>query len=187
MNPFFLIKKLIRFVAHRTTKRFNVLKIRSLSSDYWDKDEIMLHAIMQLVVDFVEIECAFMVMDQPYTFKERLYLKLPWFLRSDNLIRSRERGLQHLDELISVYEDRMKDASDAPRNIKEVYIWWKDIRPQRKQTMESLFINSDGKEIVDVKVLTKLVKQEMALEKKFEKEDEKMLKLIISARTFMWT
>lgn len=177
------LKKITRWVAHRTTKRFNVLKIHSLSSDYWDKDEIMLHAVMQLVVDFVEIECSFMDLDVPYTFKEKLYFRLPWFLRSENLIRSRERGLKHLDDLISVYEGR----EDAPRTIKEVYLWWKDIRPQRKQIFESMFTDIHGKEIVDTKVLTGLVKKEMALEKKFDKEDEKMLKRVIEARQFMWT
>jgi len=51
----FLIAKFIR--------RHNVLKARSLPSTWVDKDEQMLHFCFQLLVDFIEKERAFEVID----------------------------------------------------------------------------------------------------------------------------
>ncbi len=44
------------WVYHRAVRPFNVVRIRSLSPDYHDKDDLMLHACFQLLVDFVEVE-----------------------------------------------------------------------------------------------------------------------------------
>lgn len=180
-----LVRRFVASVAHRTTKRYNVLKMHTLAPGYWDKDEIMLHAIMTLVVDFVEIECSFMELDIPYSFREKLWLRLPWFLRNDNLIRSRERGIKHIESLISMYEDGMKDSSGHPRIIRDAYLWWKDTRPQHLNKIEELNkkmvnVNSDSE-------LQKLLVKIHKFETEVDKQDTKMLKKIVEARSFMWT
>jgi hypothetical protein len=146
----------------------------------------MLHAVMTLVVDFVEIECSFMELDSPFSFKEKLWLRLPWFLRSDNLIRSRERGLKHLKSLISMYEDGMKDSSGHPRIIRDAYLWWKDIRPQTVKSVEMLNqkLQLDDCDAEEVKAAFDIIQKK---EKEIEHQDTKMLKKVIEARTFMWT
>lgn len=142
---------------------------------------------MTLVVDFVEIECSFMEIDAPFTIREKLWLRLPWFLRSDNLIRSRERGLKHLDALISIYEDSMKGSSGHPRTIRDAYIWWKDIRPQKMRDIEEMNKTLDINDETDVQHIKSVFRKIDKLEAEVEKQDTKVLKRIVEARTFMWT
>ena len=184
-----MIRRLIDYIAFRTTKRYNVIKVRSLEPNYWDKDTLLLHGVMQLVVDFVEVECAFMEHDKPFTLKQKIMLKMPWFFRCDEVFRSREDGLKHLDMLESFYEDKLKEPSDAPKILKEVYVWWKDIRPTRRdpgdesgfnQYMEQNTKKSDAK-------IKQLLKKADKLEKNHFDEDTKMLKKIIDIRGFLWT
>lgn len=178
-------------IAFRTTKRYNVLKLRDLPANYYDKDTILLYAVMQLVVDFVEIECSFMELDAPYTLRQRINFKLPWFLRSDEVYRNRELGLQHLSMLEDTYRDLIKDPSDSPKAIREVYLWWKDVRPLRTDTSEELAQYRqeccDLQKSVDKKTIDKLVKKSMRLEEKYHKEDTEMLNKVIKHRDFMWT
>jgi hypothetical protein len=46
------------WILHRLTRRYNIVRLHSLEPTYWDIDTRLLHAIMNLVVDFVEIEQA---------------------------------------------------------------------------------------------------------------------------------
>lgn len=191
-----MLRRILGAFAYRTTKRYNVIEIDSLGAAYYDKDEIMLHAVMQLVVDFVEIECSFMELDHPFSFKEKLYFKLPWWLRSDNLIRSRERGLKHLKMLEPMYEDRVKSPSKDPKIIKEVYLWWVDERPKRADhdawfTTEFNKIKNDQKlknsPKTREKKIDRLILKSSKIEEQNYREDTEMLKKIIDARGFMWT
>lgn len=188
-----VLSKLIDYVAYRTTKRFHVLKMYSLTPGYWDKDEILLHAVMQLVVDFVEIECAFMELDAPFTFKQKLYLKyLPWFLRSDNLIRNRDAGLRHLNHLADFYNDKLAGSTIAPLVIRDVYLWWKDIRPLRPTPEDAsgwsaFYQERDPAVSKDLAKAERILKKLTKIENQYQAEDTKMLKKIIESRDFMWT
>lgn len=187
------IKKALDWIAFRTTRRYNVLKIRELPPNYWDKDTILLYAVMQLVVDFVEIECAFMELDVPYTLRQKINFKLPWFLRSDEVYRNRELGLQHLKMLEETYQDMLVNPSDAPKAIREVYLWWKDVRPYRKDPGDESGFNQYMKECESTQTkkskaqIDKLLKRSMQIEARHEKEDTEMLNKVIKYRGFMWT
>lgn len=186
------LRRAIEWLAFRTTKRYNVLKIRDLSPNYWDKDTILLYGVMQLVVDFVEIECAFMELD-PLTWRQRLNLMLPWFLRTDEVYRNREMGLQHLKMLEETYQDVLVNPSDAPKAIREVYLWWKDVRPNRQDPGDESGFNQYMKQCEDTetkknkKQVDKLLKKSMQLEAQHEREDTQMLNKVIKYRGFMWT
>lgn len=188
-----VVNKITRYIAFRTTKKFNVLKIRDLPSDYWDKDTILLYAVMQLVVDFVEIECAFMEIDSPYTLKQKINFMLPWFLRSDEVYRNRELGLLHLKMLEETYVDLIKSPSDAPKAIREVYLWWKDVRPNRQDPGDESGFNEYISQCENTntkknkKHIDKLLKKCLQLEEQHDKEDTAMLNKVIKYRNFMWT
>lgn len=167
------------------------LRIHTLNeNNHFDSDSILLHAVMQVVVDFVEIECSFMEMDTPYTFKEWLWLKLPRWLRSDNLIRSRERGLQHLNSIESFYDDVSLAAPNAPKVIRDVYIWWKDLRSARPNPDEASGLNAFFElpiEQRDEALLMPLILKAEQLEDKYYKEDTKMMQKVLKVRGFLWT
>lgn len=71
---------------------------------------------------------------------------MPWIIRPE--YRSRVDGIAYLDFAIKKLE---KDDLwvEAYKNIKEVYIWWKDIYPTRKRPEDvfnyAAFIKSEKK------------------------------------------
>jgi hypothetical protein len=50
------IYNVIRWIKYRTINRFNVVKIKSLKPGYYDIDLRMLHAMFDLLVEFIEKE-----------------------------------------------------------------------------------------------------------------------------------
>lgn len=141
---FYNLNRCIDWISFRTTKRFNVLKIRSLKPSYYDKDTLMLYSMMQLLVDFVEIEMAAYKIEYMRGIKPFLYKNLPWFLRNSEWIRSREFGVKRLqeegsfaDELSNDFEKSiLKQQAESAKTILKLYLWWKDIYPNRKSPEE---------------------------------------------------
>lgn len=135
-----MIRKILDSIAYRTVRRYNVIKIRDLEPNYYDKDTILLHGIMQVLVDYVEIELASVYNHQcaksELNLKERLHSILHWRLRSAELIRSREKGLKVLDYMIKPHDDILNveesKSSMFAKQVKDVYIWWKELRPRRR-------------------------------------------------------
>lgn len=172
------IKGAIDWVAFRTTKRYNVIKIKSLEPNYWDKDTLMLHAVMQLVVDYVEIECSQMHRRVKPSLRDRLIRMIPWFLRSDEWYRSPESGVLDLKWQATLDDPSLPEGERNPKQaqaaqvILEVYTWWKHQRPSR----EDPNLNPN----YHIKDLLKLIRQH-------SREDAKMLKKIIDVREFLWT
>lgn len=172
--------RVIDWIAFRTTQRYNIVKIKTLAATYWDKDTIMLHAIMQLVTDYVEIEQASLYWtnhDETPSLRERILRRVPWVFRNSNWFRSRERGVTNLqlestfDDDSLLAEERNSAQANAAREILEVYLWWHDVRPNRKDL--------DSSEIGFEEYLN--------LTRQYSIEDANMLKRIIDVREHLWT
>ncbi|MGR3179420.1 MAG: hypothetical protein ACUZ8E_15335 [Candidatus Anammoxibacter sp.] len=141
-----------------------ILKIHTLEKGWCDKDEILLHAMFQLLVDFVEQEKPDQIID--------------W--NSDDLHKN------------------------AWKEIKSLYKWWKNIRPERKDPLDDKkikhpplkFEKIPGKEDYsrmvepDKKKYAKYyqaLKKSLKLEQKWEEEDQRNLHRLIDIRKFLWT
>lgn len=182
---FYYIRKFTDFIAFRTTKRYNVLKIRSLKPNYYDKDTILLHAVMQLVVDYVEVELS----PEPNTKIGKLLAKLPWFIRPT--FRSAELGLANLNLLIDDPTDM--NWTDFHIKLKEVYLWWTQVYSNRKSIEEASgyyhFIKNEHtysrhyRNKKEKHIFDKITK----LELQYAKEETDMLNLVIKYRQFLWT
>lgn len=182
---FYYIRRVVDYFAFRTTKRYNILKIRTLEPNYYDKDTILLHAVMQLVVDYVEVE----LVPEPNTKIHKFLSKLPWFIRPT--FRSAELGLKNLEQII----DEKVDLNwlEFHKKLKEVYIWWTQIYPNRKSVEDlsgytQFFENRHkySKTYCDKKqkhIFDKMTK----LEIEYAKEETDMLKSVIEYRQFLWT
>jgi hypothetical protein len=139
------------------------LKIETLSKEWRDRDEVLLHAAFQVLVDFVEKE-----------HPERI---IDW--NSNELHRK------------------------AWREIKSLYRWWKETRPNRKSLLDDKRLlkpqmkwkkvpHSDLCELVepDKKKYAKYYEaldKHNKLEQKWYKEDERNLHRLIEIRGFLWT
>lgn len=175
-----MIQKLIDAIAFRTTKQYNKIKIRSLEPNYWDKDTLLLHGMMQLVVDFVEVECAScygFYYKESMSLQEKLIYMLPWYLRNDNWFRSRKRGELYLKYQASLNDPNLDEHERTPwqaksaQEVLDVYLWWKDIRPNR----------------MDLDDATISIEDFIKIERQYYEEDGMMLKRIVDVRGYLWT
>lgn len=169
----YYIRKITDFIAFRTTKRYNVIKIRSLKPSYYDKDTILLHAVMQLVVDYVEIELA----SEADSKFNKVMSMLPYIIRPE--YRSRKAGTARLNYLIHL-KDNDEDWKTFYKEIEKVYIWWTDVYPQRLSVDDMMenFNNTDN-----IEDITRVFE----IENNYYKEEETMLKTVIKYRQYMWT
>lgn len=146
------LEKIQDFVRYRTYDKYHIIKT-DLEPGYYDKDTLILEANFALLVSFVEKECATMEL---YSEKPKNWrFKLPRILRGIFYrdIRSRELGLKFIDwhinnelspeeielqfDNVESYQQYRKEYSAPWKEIKELYIWWKDVRPKREDPIEA--------------------------------------------------
>lgn len=137
---------------YRITERYNVLKIRSLEPAFYEANDLLLHASMQIVVDFVEINKA-NVERGMWGYGDNIsWIRkyLPRILRPFFYTkRSREAGLKYLDWEIALPRENVLDEkgniveyacpgqSEAAETLKEIYLWWKDVYPNRPDPLDA--------------------------------------------------
>ena len=202
-----------RWIAFRTYDKYNVIKIPSLSPNYYDKDTIILHGMMDLLVEFVEVEMPawyFYDLRQNLTLLGGIKWKIQHLFRQP---RSREFGIQALRNM----KENMQQ-SEVDRYVDDcvaIYTWWKDVRPNRKEPEELSGLNEfykdhprwritkclkDLEQLVtgigsyhenfteeDDKILGELCQETDRIENEQLQEDNEMLHRLIEIRIFMWT
>lgn len=187
-----------------------------------DKDELILHTNFSILVDFIEIELALEqirwfesdsleldfreyfigkvknsdLIRTTISIKDRLkimlYNTLPKFIRSDELIRSKELGLKRLNFTISD-----ESSTDEEKNIfieiKKLYLWWVQDRKTRIDVDDASgyneYMNSrtDDELIpLNTELLSKIEKS-IELEQQYYNEDTEMLKRLMDIRNALWT
>jgi hypothetical protein len=170
--------------------------IQTLDRTWQDKDTILLHATFQILVDYVECECAWMdvVFDRE---------KLTWKIRLKHALglefRSREHGVEYLQwerELTNDDGEPTEQAKTA-KQIYDLYWWWKDARkfridPWSLVTSEwnlSWFSDESVSE-EDLKkreLWRKQSDEAQRLEDQYYQEDSDKMKQLIDLRRALWT
>ena len=183
------------WVIHRTFDRYHVIRCDGLGPGYYDKDDQMLHAVMGLVVDFVEIESKMM----------EDWEKRPWQCRWIPFMkfRSAESGLRHLDWEMGLRWDEShgtypedehygEPTGQAKRAavIKEVYLWWTQARPARpdhNQGYHDLYVRAENGEDIPREAFSAEAIRSHEIEQVYDEEDNLMLKKVVDVRLGMWT
>ena len=159
-----------------------------LKPDYYDCDTRLLHGMFALLVDFVEIEKAWM----EAIFNENY--KRP-FWKLDSRFREREMGLKYLDwEITLINSEHDNLQGENAKIIKELYLWWVDIRPARMDPYDLMpdpELDEDGKEIWFPKKpdpkRTEMFKKIDYLERDYFLEDTQMMEKLVGVRGSLWT
>lgn len=101
----------------------NVVRIESLGiNEYADKDYLLFEAAFQILVNYVEDELAWMHAISLGKARMRYHWsKIP---------KAYEWGLAHLEWEIQQGDDS-PSQSEAAKEIRELYLWIKDVRPNR--------------------------------------------------------
>ena len=142
-RPKFLHKlsNLKYYFLHRFIWRSHMFHVRGIrKGTYYDTDVYMFHALFSMLVDYVEIECAHMnrisfrfrtLPDTEMSSEQLLYNITPWFDRLINRAKWNERlGLDYLNWEIALGDESPRQ-SNAAKQIKELYEWYKYERPNR--------------------------------------------------------
>ena len=184
-------------IRHRTYDKYHIIDT-GLKPDYYELETRMLHGMFNLLKDFVEIQKAHM---QKWCGPKRdLTYETP-----------RDLGLAYLDWEISLtYEKECEECGIDPnpkytgltsqaltaKEIKELYLWWVDKRPKRKDpwdheglkalpeiTLDMIGADDD----VNHDDRMKCYKEIEEMEEAHHKEDEDMLIRLIKIRRGLWT
>lgn len=190
-----------RWIAFRTYDKYNVVKT-DLEPNYYDKDALILHVNFSLLTDFVEIEKASM---QHYLSqrgeKSRIFSRRMRF-SSVPQEEKRKLGLEYLDwEINNDDEYFPENQRKTAKEVKELYLWWKDIYPNRPDPWDvfekelGVFPEitfkegkiSDNLTPKEKKNKISVYKKISKLEEKYHKEEEDMLIRLMKIRLSLWT
>lgn len=194
------------YIVYRTTDKYHVIST-GLEPGYRDSDTRMLHANFNLLKEFVEHELAWMQeLSEAYDEREQVKswcwkTKLLYYLHEGGRKSwkpNREQGLKYLDWKETLVNDGSygfsKDDSEYGKpsiwaeNAKEIralYLWWVDDFMNRKDPHDwKKEYSSDG---YFSKVPGGVLDNIIALENKYEKEEEEMLIRLMKIRKTLWT
>ena len=146
-----------------TKRRVQVLKIQSLDSRWHDKDEVLLHAAFQLLVDFIEHE-------QPGKY-------INW-----NANELHKQVWREINSLHKWWKDK-RSARRSPLDDKKLAIpplKFKKIPDSQMYEM----VEPDKKKYV---AYYRALRQHAQLEQKWYEEDQRNLHRLIEIRGFLWT
>jgi|GEM_PF-256768 hypothetical protein len=149
--------------ALRRDEELRILRIHTLESGWCDKDCVMLHALFQLLVDFVEHEKPDQIVDwdsdpdHKHAWKEIQSLYRWW-------TKTRPARKSPLDE----------------KGLKKPPIGWKKLPGTDLRRL----VDYDKKKYASYVLALKKYRR---IEKEWDKEDQKNLHRLIEIRQFLWT
>lgn len=209
-----LILKFNRLL-YNFTKKYNVIKISTLDRGYHDKDIILLHSMMQVLVDYVEVELSVYYINctsyNNLTPIEKVIHHLPSSLKFDFLVRNKERGVKVLNDWKKLYgvkagSDRDDGQALIANRIEKIYTWWTQDRPKRKSPEELSGISNFVDNITDKhgdsfwelyfsnklnneqeKEINILSSKMKMIESQQDTEDRNMMEQVVSISPHLWT
>jgi len=198
------VKDFRYYCVNRFGDKMHYLPTRLKPGQYNEVGTRILHGLFETLVDFVEIESAWMhVCWDKEAQKNFPGIYRPWYLRWKRG-RSAGAGIAHLNWAISLGKESPYQAK-AAQQILDLYTWWKVTRPARKDTWETsglrpfwnqmeakysddmMWLLSDKMTPEENAEYKRLHDLECAVEEAYDKEDEKMLINLVKLRNDLWT
>ncbi len=183
----------------RWINRYDIIRT-GLSRSYHDGDTRMLHGMFTILVDFVEIEKTHM----QYVFNENNDPR-PWWARRPLRFfnyRNAQAGLAYLEWEMTLDDEAGADdcvitQAQAAREIRDLYIWWTQVRPARPDPYDesgwTAYMHSReqaGYDPLDANPdaqVTILIQKLRDLENQYDQEDHDYLVRLVKIRKHLWT
>lgn len=166
------------YILHRWVWRSHLYPIRDIEKgEYYDIDEKLFLTVFSMLVDYVEIEVAQLakISATDYSHPDIVaYTRATWTDRWINRDKWNERlGLAHLEWEMTL-ESKFSNQALAAKEIRELYLWYKHIRPKR---FDPDVLVPDP---LDHELYFKVVNEQR------DEDDDKLCR-VIRARHSMWT
>ena len=178
------------WVLHYFRRRKNVVRMKALKRAQWyDCDTRLFEAGFQILVDYVEGELSWMQLITDG--------KVRWYSRWFPVPNARERGLKLLEWEIQLGDDSISQ-SKAAKEIRDLYLWYKDVRPTRIDPFsevpdrplifesDNLTFDENG-QLESDEEYSKAVMDAFRKQEKQEEEDTGQLVRLMKIRRSMWT
>ena len=136
------------------------LKIKTLEKGWCDKDNVMLHAVMQLVVDFIE--------------KERPDEHIDWTWDSGH-----EKAWATITDVYDWWTERRKKRHNPADDLELRDDWITFGEPDENGNVPATLNNTPEE--------TEIILAGARLESEWYHEDTEMMQRIVSVREYMWT
>jgi hypothetical protein len=190
MYPYDLYQHFYDLINHRYIKKYYLIDTGLDPWKYHESEDRILHGMFNVLVDFVEIEKTNMTI---LSYPERQLKKST---------RSRELGLEYLEwEMTQEYENHYTRQAIHAKEIYELYVWWKDVRPNRPDPYdisgwsdycdrrdaekgEDSFFDFDNEDRTESRAIHNVLSK---IEQDYETEDTHMLTRLIKIRRELWT
>jgi hypothetical protein len=174
------------YVRNRFFRKYYLVDTKLPKGNYYDSDTLLLHSMFSILEDYVEIELSAL-----YYFCHENEKNPNWFIRKFTRYKS-DKGLQYLDLVIDdpvTPRQQLKDSIE----IKKLYIWWKQIRPNRPDpyVAAGYYDVFDKSGVFLKKKLTRAEKSVFTkiarIEKRYLTEDHRMMCRLVKVSPSLWT
>lgn len=191
------------WIRYRTYDRYHVVNT-GLPPGYYGVEKRLLHSSFNLLKDFVEVEMAWRTYWWSDEAKNASWFEkhLP-FYRVFKPFRSREHGLAHLNWAATLDDpnlpphERCDHQAVSAREIRELYLWWVDTVPSRKEVDCETYdhqgcdmgpLDDDFDENApDYKKFREAMDSNSKLEEQWNEEDTQMFIRLVKVRAHLWT
>jgi hypothetical protein len=177
ISPFFTWPgKVRRYIRNRWVYKMHYLKTGLTPGKYYDYDYRLLHGVMESMAEFVETEKS-------------------WTDEQWNGGADPAAALRVLDWEIGLGEESPYQSA-AAKELKEIYLWWKNVRPNRPDPMDASGWSAlcDSKDFMirhaseeaheETKAILDLCYK---IEEEQNREDEEYLIRLMKIRSSLWT
>lgn len=207
------IQDIRRYIRNRWIDKSHALTSNLKRGQWYDLDIRLLNSVFDELVNFVEIELAWM---EIISAEDKKKYNRPWYCRIFRRTRWRnpEAGLTYLEwEKNLTYDAHEVDKTDsrlgqptsqalAAQEIFMLYTWWKYERPKRPDLYEASGwteycekTNNGNHDFFDNLIANKNSREKSGkildglhqIEKEYEDEDTAMLIRLIQIRKHLWT
>lgn len=190
----------------RVFDRYHVIKT-GLDPGYRDCDTRMMHGMFNMLVDFVEVEKAWMHV--VFSKGEQKKRKHPWWSLGwtrFKAFRDPDAGIDYLkwemklDDPSISQDQQSPSQAQAAREIWLIYHWWKYVRPVRpdphdasgwsewcrKTDYREMFSNRKRNK-AEIAKEREILGRAQEIERAYDQEDEDMLIKLVKIRKNLWT
>ncbi|MGZ8924341.1 MAG: hypothetical protein ACXW2E_00525 [Nitrososphaeraceae archaeon] len=172
--PFDVYKETRRYIRNRFILQTHLIDTKLEKGNWYITYNRILYGMFESLVDYVEIDQAFMYLKFELCKPYPNWRKVP----------SRELGMARLKWESSLLIDDVYFSRQAmvAREVIELYTWWKDIRPNRVNK----FFDVDTTNFSPHQ-FKQLSMDEQKQEDEWDKEDLEMATRLLKIRTDLWT
>ncbi len=139
--PYDIYHTIKTYIGNRFVDKLHYLHTGLKPGEYYDLDHRILHGLFNELVIYVETECA-------WTYGKPKEVKHLYKFKNGSC---KQAGLDYLDWGIKdKYKGKLTPFAKSCKEIKRLYIWWTEKRPNRKNPYLDKWYEEDTKMLVDL-------------------------------------